>query len=348
MNNYQENSDSPPQRRFYLTLPVSGSRTFRTYYTTTMQQEATVPQGSLETSPWPYIIYFSIALVATPVYIVIVVKLFLHRNLHRFSSVFYTLILSQGAADIFYIFCYTIFFGLSYLGTIEGINKFFRWTTANISYKSIYYCLSLRCVGVALISFQRYIIICRWHTKLCKIIAAAPRYAIIIGHWALSLILVIPILTIDSIRFGCVCKKLVAIDPDDLLLSTINSELIVIPTFLLCIIFYFRTLYYVYSQCEITRHIRSEIRLCVPVAALIFAFFLLFIYHLIQLTSLVIYHEQNRAVRVLEPLFSGFLSFFTPWMLLLSSREIASLFNLKSCKVNLPLEPIRTRWSISS
>ncbi|RCN48983.1 hypothetical protein ANCCAN_04965 [Ancylostoma caninum] len=37
------------------------------------------------------------------------------------------------------------------------------------------------------------------------------------------------------------------------MLTTINSELIVIPTFLLCIIFYFRTLYYIYSQCEITR-----------------------------------------------------------------------------------------------
>ncbi|KAK6752236.1 hypothetical protein RB195_003576 [Necator americanus] len=76
------------------------------------------------------------------------------------------------------------------------------------------------------------------------------------------------------------------------------------------------------------RQRRNEIRLCVPVAALISAFFLLFLYHLIQLTWIAIYHEQNRSIRIFEQLFSGFLSFFTPWILLLTNSYIASLFRV--------------------
>ncbi|EYC15001.1 hypothetical protein Y032_0038g3569 [Ancylostoma ceylanicum] len=121
-------------------------------------------EGSLEASSWPFIVYFVVALVSTPLYIAIVVKLFINRNNRKFSSTFYTLLLSQGFADIFYIFCYTVFYMLSYVGTIKDIGSFFKWTLANISYKCLYYSLNLRYVGVTLISFQRYLTICKWRS----------------------------------------------------------------------------------------------------------------------------------------------------------------------------------------
>ncbi|EYC15000.1 hypothetical protein Y032_0038g3568 [Ancylostoma ceylanicum] len=172
--------------------------------------------------------------------------------------------------------------------------------------------------------------------EILQRIATLPRYAVFLVHWLVSLLLVIPILTLDSIRFGCVCKQMVAIDPDDFWVSTINSEVVVLTTFLLCVFFYVMTIHYVYANRKRERQLKAEIRLCVPVAALVFAFFLIFLYHLIQLIWVTIYHEQYRALRVLEPLFSGFLSFFTPWMLILSNREIASLF-ASITKVSAPV-----------
>ncbi|EPB75590.1 hypothetical protein ANCCEY_05324 [Ancylostoma ceylanicum] len=122
-----------------------------------------------EASSWPFIVYFVVALVSTPLYIAIVVKLFINRNNRKFSSTFYTLLLSQGFADIFYIFCYTVFYMLSYVGTIKDIGSFFKWTLANISYKCLYYSLNLRYVGVTLISFQRYLTICKWRSTYIQV-----------------------------------------------------------------------------------------------------------------------------------------------------------------------------------
>ncbi|KIH63830.1 hypothetical protein ANCDUO_05866 [Ancylostoma duodenale] len=104
---------------------------------------------------------------------------------------------------------------LRYVGTIKDIGTFFKWTLANISYKFLYYSLNLRYVGVTLISLQRYLTICKWRSTWIKQISSLPRYVIFLVHWTVSLLLIIPILTLDSIRFGCVCKQMVAIDPDD-------------------------------------------------------------------------------------------------------------------------------------
>ncbi|RCN48978.1 hypothetical protein ANCCAN_04960 [Ancylostoma caninum] len=82
---------------------------------------------------------------------------------------------------------------------------------------------------------------------------------------------------------------MVAIDPEDFRVSTINSEVIVLTTFLLCVVFYVRTIHYVYANRKRERQLKAEIRLCVPVAALVFAFFLIFMYHLIQLIWVTIY-----------------------------------------------------------
>ncbi|KAK6752241.1 hypothetical protein RB195_003578 [Necator americanus] len=93
-------------------------------------------------------------------------------------------------------------------------------------------------------------IICKWNSKFGKRFTSIPHSMIILFHWTVSFLLIIPILTIDSVRFGCVCKKLVAIDPDDLMLSTINSEAIVLTTFSLSVAFYGFTLQYIFANHE--------------------------------------------------------------------------------------------------
>lgn len=44
-----------------------------------------------------------------------------------------------------------------------------------------------------------------------------------------------------------------------------------------------------YQATSYFRQLKAEIRLCIPVAALVFAFFLMFLYHLIQLIWIIIY-----------------------------------------------------------
>ncbi|KAK6049354.1 hypothetical protein COOONC_13141, partial [Cooperia oncophora] len=124
---------------------------------------------------------------------------------YEFPSV--TVIRFQGIADLFYIACYTVFIVLATVATDREVDHFFEYTVANISYKALYYTLSLRCFGVTLISVQRYLCICKWNTYFNEVVA--------LTHWTASLLFVIPIFTMTSIRFGCVCKKLVAMDPMD-------------------------------------------------------------------------------------------------------------------------------------
>ncbi|WKY08440.1 hypothetical protein Q1695_007731 [Nippostrongylus brasiliensis] len=251
----------------------------------------------VEKAVWPYIVYFGIAYTSAPIYVAIIVGLLKNRK--------------------------------NQLGVSKHNSTFFRYTTANISYKVLYYTLSLRCFGVTLISFQRYVSICKWNSRLSERIAKVKPGHIALVHWTLSLVFVIPILTMRTIRFGCVCKELVAMDPHEFLISTINAEALVLVMFSLCVFFYSMALIYIYNSQKGWRKSRTEVRLCVPVAALILAFFLIFLYHLIQMISIIVTGLQLRPVRVLEPLFIGFLTFITPWSLLFFSAEVSGMFNLR-------------------
>lgn len=297
---------------------------------TKMENEAL----GVELDWWPYAVFFTIAYISAPLYVAIIVGLIRNRRMTQLSGTFYTLIISQGLADLFYIFCYTVYIVLSFIGTTDDISHFFKWTAANISYKAVYYSLSLRCLGVTLISFQRYVIICKWNSFLEKTISNISSTLIVMFHWLGSLVLIIPILTLNTIHFGCVCKRLVAMSPLEFKISTINAELCVLLLFVLCVYFYASTLRHIamHRKCSSQRAMKKEIHLCVSVACLVIAFFLIFLYHLIQSVSIILTGDQFLPVRVLEPLFIGFLTFITPWTLVLSNREVSSLLKFKMSK----------------
>ncbi|EPB78140.1 hypothetical protein ANCCEY_02780 [Ancylostoma ceylanicum] len=79
---------------------------------------------------------------------------------------FHTLMLSQGVADIYSLLTYNFFSGLR----VTNLFNDFFWDNqqfiANFTFVNIYYTLYLRCIGITLISLQRYITVCQSGTRV--------------------------------------------------------------------------------------------------------------------------------------------------------------------------------------
>ncbi|VDO49080.1 unnamed protein product [Haemonchus placei] len=126
------------------------------------------------TFPWPQVLFIAITFVTLPLYILILIVVCKQPEL----STFYVLIVSEGIADIYAVVSYFLATALRFTLWLDelywGHERFF----ANYAYLSVYFSTYVRSVGITLIAFQRYVIICLRGKPLGKVRLSFSLFAV--------------------------------------------------------------------------------------------------------------------------------------------------------------------------
>ncbi|CAI2352883.1 unnamed protein product [Caenorhabditis sp. 36 PRJEB53466] len=249
----------------------------------------------------------------------------------------------KGLADFSTIL---IFFPVTYARTYGFANKFIfslgQFGAARFLVTFAPYLLITRGIGVTLISTQRYLTLCRPHSRIeHKIKYLAPRY-VILFHWSLSLAIYTPAFILSNAHFE-----------DERSLFIVSSEtfnfispLCVTTSFAFCtlltvllyaiIIKFLCSAKQIASSSKKSRQSRSnEYRLGVHVFLLTFIGILIFAYWLGEM--LFGAREEQETLKELRqhyPLISGNFTFLNPIIYLVANREIQRVLrkNLKKKK----------------
>ncbi|WKY08438.1 hypothetical protein Q1695_007731 [Nippostrongylus brasiliensis] len=281
---------------------------------------------------WSNTIFAIGSVVTIPLYVTIIVLLLTKRKLIKLSNTFSWLIISQGFADVIYMTEYLLFGVFCYFANMDIFDTKAKNIVADLFSKFLVYFTALRGIGIMFISVQRYMIICRWPSKLNTMIVHARPIYLVLTHWLLSALVTSPVFIFTSAKFGLYPDWTVIYDRRSLRVVTAVNNFSVSVPFIICIICYAATLRRLFNKHWAnfnTAKMVRESRLCFQVAAFVFAFSLIFIYQLIQEICALASIKVNLEFRSVHPILSGLLSFVVPWTLFLFNKELSTLIKQK-------------------
>ncbi|EYC29388.1 hypothetical protein Y032_0006g2952 [Ancylostoma ceylanicum] len=270
--------------------------------------------------PLPHIVFAVASILTLPLYSLILLAILRGPKM----TPFHTLMLSQGVADIYSLLTYNFFSGLR----VTNLFNDFFWDNqqfiANFTFVNIYYTLYLRCIGITLISLQRYITVCQSGTRVERLIVGLPSTVLVILHWSSALVMVAPLMTSFDVVYDSKQTLNARVPKRSLALANIISVVSVVVLFLACLFCYaFVIIHILRSKSKANRARRHEIRLSIQVAGLLVAFLLVFIYSVGQ----YILNESRQITLLFEwrrfnPIVNGFLSCVQPWMCIVFNKDI--------------------------
>ncbi|XGW26218.1 hypothetical protein V3C99_007102 [Haemonchus contortus] len=277
-------------------------------------------EGEEMVLPWPQIVFATITFITLPVYILILIAICRHQKL----STFYVLMLSQGVADILALLSYF------FLATLRVSGWFveFYWNNqailANAQFVFIYFTAYIRCVGITLISLQRYATVCLNGNSRGKIISEIPSPLYVMVHWTTAILLISPICTSFHSYYNSPNTLDIVNPPEMLALASLMMFVAVVVFFSISMVCYAQVFFHILHYNYFTNSVNSqELRLCIQATGLLVAFVLLFLYHVGQF---VINHINDLPLlftwRLFHPLVTGFVSWVQPWMCLAFNSDV--------------------------
>ncbi|EGT37255.1 hypothetical protein CAEBREN_14158 [Caenorhabditis brenneri] len=154
------------------------------------------------TPTWQMDVFIYQTVVLIPIYVFILLDFVIFRRKHRsFQGPYYTLMVSQGIADIATI---SIFSSLV-LARYFSVGNLFLYSLR--PFMPIFYANSgpmmfvMRIVGVFLISTQRYLTVCRYQGALNYHLNHCPPLLLIMFHWFLGTLIYFPALLHSDATF---------------------------------------------------------------------------------------------------------------------------------------------------
>ncbi|UMM37745.1 hypothetical protein L5515_009413 [Caenorhabditis briggsae] len=282
-----------------------------------------------------------------PIYTVVLSAIwFMRPRKASFRTHYYTLVLSQGAADFLTV---TIFITQMLPRYFQIGNSLIWWldtySASNFYVNSGPQMFILRSIGLFLITMQRYATICRPHGRLSHILSVTPSYTLILCHWLISLLINMPAVLVCHAHFENPVSFFVITSEE----HKRTSAAIVICTFVFCglstICMYSgiirilcssrRTSVMSTSSWQTRQNTYQEARLCIHVFFLCLmsaATFSYYVFQALYSNELGVGDQENlRSLRLWYPLVSGNMSFINPLMLLLLNRDIQKCF-VNFCK----------------
>ncbi|KAK5982679.1 hypothetical protein GCK32_015930 [Trichostrongylus colubriformis] len=136
--------------------------------------------------PWPQAVFMIATIVTLPLHFAI---LFHRRTVMKRKN----LTLFHGVADVVSLINYTFVYSLPYSQIWTEFYIGNSQLVANYGFRSVYFSVFLRNIGIALMSLQRYIHICHSGAKIGKIISRAPIALFAVFQWGLGVTMVLPI-----------------------------------------------------------------------------------------------------------------------------------------------------------
>nr|CDJ82663.1 7TM GPCR domain containing protein [Haemonchus contortus] len=170
---------------------------------------------------------------------------------------------------------------------------------------------SCRCVGITLISLQRYATVCLNGNSRGKIISEIPSPLYVMVHWTTAILLISPICTSFHSYYNSPNTLDIVNPPEMLALASLMMFVAVVVFFSISMVCYAHVFFHILHYNYFTNSVNSqELRLCIQATGLLVAFVLLFFYHVGQF---VINHLNDLPLlftwRLFHPLVTGFVSF---------------------------------------
>ncbi|KJH47240.1 hypothetical protein DICVIV_06694 [Dictyocaulus viviparus] len=232
---------------------------------------------------WTQWVFAASSLISLPLYLLTITVCINEWKHNQRQRTFYLLIISQGFVDIIVVLNYFIFSTLR----AQLILKDFYWSLQDTYFPTwcflhIYISVIMRCFGVLLITFHRYLSMCRNHTSIEQFVNVSHRWTIPIIQLTVPLIYSIPLFQINDVVFLSRDTLEVLAKHEQITLVTSMTTLFVSITFTLCSAFYGALLkFLINNRYSNSVAIKRECRLYVQMLGLFIAFGLLLVYNIL-------------------------------------------------------------------
>ncbi|KJH47238.1 hypothetical protein DICVIV_06692 [Dictyocaulus viviparus] len=192
-----------------------------------------------------------------------------------------------------------------------------------------YISVTLRCFGVLMITFHRYVSICRHHTKIEKFINVSHRWTLPIIQWIVPLLYSIPLFIMDGVVFESIESLELIAKREQIMLATSMTASSVYVTFVLCSFCYGALLKFFIKN----RYNKNEQRYKTRIKTLHSNAWLT---NRIRSTVCLLYHTDDFltekqcelhdgpvfTMRIIFPLISSIMSYINIWLMFILNSDI--------------------------
>ncbi|KAK6049277.1 hypothetical protein COOONC_13221 [Cooperia oncophora] len=193
---------------------------------------------------------------------------------------------AEGCMDILLMVSYFIFGTLRLSELCNGLFWTYKeYYIATWCYNQTYVSAILRCFGVLVISFQRYISLCQHGQQVEQIINTSHRWILPILQWAVPTVYSVPLLVFSNATFKSSENMEVLIERQSITLATSMTATFVLVTFMLCSMCYGTILrFLIKNRFSNSGALKRERRLYVQMLGLFVGFVLLVVFYILQFT----------------------------------------------------------------
>ncbi|XGW32022.1 hypothetical protein V3C99_010305 [Haemonchus contortus] len=220
------------------------------------------------------------------------------------------------------------YFVFGVLRSSEMFNSIF-WAyqyhyVASWCFNQTYVLAFIRCFGVLLMSFQRYISLCKNGRPIEQMVNVSHRWTLPLLHWLLPFVYSIPLLILSNATFKDEKNLEVLADKQDITVATSMAAIFVSISFILCASCYGAILrFLIVNRYSSSVAVKRERRLYVQMLGLFVAFILLLVFNIMQFRfSLYSNDGPIFTMRMVFPVISCFFSYINVWMMLILNDDI--------------------------
>ncbi|CAI5452479.1 unnamed protein product [Caenorhabditis angaria] len=282
---------------------------------------------------WPTYIWYGMSIISVPIYLIVVICLVKLRRVQKnYNTTFYTLLLQHSIADLFTMFFY---FVLMSLREVQIIRQFYfdyqEYYIAPATYTTTYLFIYIRCFGIILLTFQRFVIITASSSDFAHAIQEASTWKIVLVYWSVPCLVSLVALKHIEIRFDSPIEMNLIIDKSTIMKNTVMGLCVTSFTFFTCTAVYILIAHSIrkkLSSSPNSRSLRRETLVALQIFILLVAFFGVFLY-----CGFLNYFSMNREefgygpvyfMRSIYPVASGMLSYVNPFCILFLNKEFST------------------------
>ncbi|KAK6021544.1 hypothetical protein OSTOST_12782, partial [Ostertagia ostertagi] len=274
---------------------------------------------------WSHWIFVVVNVISLPLYLLIIgvcVKEWKHNSLRR---TYHLLVISHGVVDLLVMTSYFLFGVLR----SSGLFNSFYWTyqqyyVASWCFNQTYVMAFIRCFGVLLISFQRYISLCRNGTYIEQMVNVSHRWKLPLLQWTFPALYSIPLLLMSNASFKDEAGLEILAEQKDIEVATSMAAAFVSITFVLCGLCYGAILkFLIVNRYSSSVALERERRLYFQMLGLFVGFTLLLVFNVMQYAfSLRSNDGPIFTMRTVFPVISCFFSYINVWMMITLNGEM--------------------------
>ncbi|KAF1757219.1 hypothetical protein GCK72_013674 [Caenorhabditis remanei] len=286
---------------------------------------------------WPATVFYITSIVTLPLYFFVFICLLRLRQISKtYNTTFYTILLQHCIADLFAM---TFYFLIIVARSISFVRQFYYeyqdYYIAAAAYNHIYYTLYIRCTGIILLSFQRYLVITHPNSHFTDRIQAAPKMYILGLYWGLPTIISLVVLKDTNFKYDSLETMAVVAEQEVIQRNTLMALVVVSTTCVLSSVAYGALFVFIRKHSfRISKSLRREVSLALQVFILLLAFFGILVYYSFQN-----YFSQTHNtgpiyyMRGIYPMANGFLSYINPFCILFLNKDLTKqVIRSVSCK----------------